>query len=60
MTRLNTTSIEALIPAVRGLPVVCIILIKVGMNSSSSAARKPKAGFHRLAVEKVERAEQQR
>ena len=48
MTRLNTTSIEALIPAVRGLPVVCIILIKVGMNSSSSAARKPKAGFHAL------------
>ena len=23
LTRLNTTSIEALIPAVRGLPVVC-------------------------------------
>ena len=52
MMRLSATSAEALMPAVSGLPVVCIILIKVGTNSSSSAARKPKAGFHALREKK--------
>ena len=31
-----------------GLPVACIMLSRVGRASTSSAARKPKAGFHAL------------
>ena len=46
--RESTTMAVLLMPAVSGLPVACIMLSRVGRASTSSAARKPKAGFHAL------------
>ena len=46
--RESTTMAVLLMPAVSGLPVACIMLSRVGRATTSSAARKPKAGFHAL------------
>ena len=46
--RIGGDSAVLLMPAESRLPVACIMLSRVGRATTSSAARKPKAGFHAL------------
>ena len=46
--RASMTIVESLRAGAMVLPVSCISCSRVGTASSSSAARKPNAGFHAL------------